>query len=411
MEKLKTFNLFNMKKNFSIKNLKHTDIFILQYPKGNELSFSLGQITIIDDELIKHSASTDGGSSGSPIISRQNIYNVIGVHYGGNEKGNRAHTISIILKDIKDKYKYKCNTLTNNIKIINKHSSYVNNIIILKDGRLCSCSSDQKIIIYNKYYESEITIEDNANIYYHNQLLNGNIISCCKNNTLKIYELNNKNYKLVQTLKGHNRSILKVIEINNKLISCAWDKTIKIWEKDDENDNYNCIKTLFICNNDDIRINILKINSYKIVASSNEGKCIKFFSVYDDINEITTINNINCNGWQNSMCMIKENILLIGGEYTDGIYLIDCQQYKIISSIKQKIYIQSIFKLYNDNILIGCKDENYNYSIIEYKYENNNLIKIKSKENAHSQAILGLAENKDGIIISSSDDRTIKLWN
>ena len=156
----------------------------------------MGQITRIDDSIISYSASTDGGSSGSPIISRKNFYNVIGVHYAGIEKlnENQAHIMEEILLDIKNQYNYKHSTLSNNIKIIKNHSNYVNNIIMLKDGRLCSCSSDQKIIIYNKFYESDITIKDNANIYYHSQLSNGNIISCCKDNTLKIYKINNNDY-------------------------------------------------------------------------------------------------------------------------------------------------------------------------------------------------------------------------
>ena len=52
------------------KSLKNEDIFILQYPKGGELSFSSGKILLINDRYIKHNASTLKGSSGSPIISR-----------------------------------------------------------------------------------------------------------------------------------------------------------------------------------------------------------------------------------------------------------------------------------------------------------------------------------------------------
>ena len=60
----------------------------------------------------------------------------------------------------------------------------------------------------------------------------------------------------------------------------------------------------------------------------------------------------------------------------------------------------------NGNILIGCYDENNKYSLIEYKYENNNLIKILSKDNAHSSHIWGLIEMNDGIIISCSEDKS-----
>ena len=64
----------------------------------------------------------------------------------------------------------------------------------------------------------------------------------------------------------------------------------------------------------------------------------------------------------------------------------------------------------NGNILIGCCDENNKYNLIEYKYENNNLIKILSKDNAHSNNIFGLIEMNDGMIISCSSDNIIKYW-
>ena len=57
--------LFNNK-----KYLKDSDIFILQYPEGNELCFSYGKVLSLQNNNIIHSASTKDGSSGSPIIRR-----------------------------------------------------------------------------------------------------------------------------------------------------------------------------------------------------------------------------------------------------------------------------------------------------------------------------------------------------
>ena len=45
--------------------LKNNDIFILQFPKGNDISFSDGKIILLKDNVIMHNASTEGGSSGS----------------------------------------------------------------------------------------------------------------------------------------------------------------------------------------------------------------------------------------------------------------------------------------------------------------------------------------------------------
>ena len=110
------------------------------------------------------------------------------------------------------------------------------------------------------------------------------------------------------------------------------------------------------------------------------------------------------------MIIFKENILIIGGIENKGIYLIDTNSYKIVSNILEDFNIYSVIKLINGNILIGCNYNNKNNSLIEFQYDNNELIKIKSKEFAHSNAIVGLFEMEENIIISSSGDCSIKFW-
>ena len=53
--------------------------------------------------MILHNASTDGGSSGSPIIRRSKENNIIGLHYGGiKNKYNLATCFNSILDNIKE---------------------------------------------------------------------------------------------------------------------------------------------------------------------------------------------------------------------------------------------------------------------------------------------------------------------
>jgi len=60
-------------------NYKNKIIYILQHPKGEESSHSIGAISDIFGNKIIHFCSTDFGSSGSPILSLENS-KVIGVH-------------------------------------------------------------------------------------------------------------------------------------------------------------------------------------------------------------------------------------------------------------------------------------------------------------------------------------------
>jgi len=99
--------LFKYDKN----KLKGNDIFILQYPKVNDLSFSFsyGKILSLKDKEIIHNALTDNGSSGSPIIRRNKENYIIGLHYGATKenkneyKFNLAISFDSILNNIKEK--------------------------------------------------------------------------------------------------------------------------------------------------------------------------------------------------------------------------------------------------------------------------------------------------------------------
>ena len=88
--------LFTNKKNY----IENVDIFILQYPEGNELSFYYGKIKILKDNNIIHNASTKEGSSGSPIIRRSKENNIIGIHYGGVKKKDNKEDYSFNLATI-----------------------------------------------------------------------------------------------------------------------------------------------------------------------------------------------------------------------------------------------------------------------------------------------------------------------
>ena len=183
---------------------------------------------------------------------------------------------------------------------------------------------------------------------------------------------------------------------------------MKLWEND--GNKYKCINTFTISNNDGWT-NILRINKDKLVSSANSSNYIKFWDIKNNFNELKTLNNIVVTWWINGMCLINENILLVGGYSSNGIYIINTDNYQIIAKIHKNIKeVDSIIELMNGNILIGCYDENSKNSLIEYKYENNNLIKLFSKDNAHNGDIRSLIEMNDGIIISGSGDSKIKFW-
>ena len=76
---------------------KNKSIYILHYPNGNEIKYSVDTIKNIDVNNIKmsHCCSTKEGSSGGPILNLQ-TYQILGVHNGKHSKYN--YNIGTILK-------------------------------------------------------------------------------------------------------------------------------------------------------------------------------------------------------------------------------------------------------------------------------------------------------------------------
>ena len=73
------------------------DIYIVQFPEGNNLSYSEGKIKDINNNELIHDADTKAGSSGSPILLK-NTTEVIGIHKQGNE--DRKENYGTLIKSI-----------------------------------------------------------------------------------------------------------------------------------------------------------------------------------------------------------------------------------------------------------------------------------------------------------------------
>ena len=230
----------------------------------------------------------------------------------------------------------------------------------------------------------------------------------------------NKKYGLLETLKEHQDSVCQVIEMSEGLIiSCGLDAKMKIWKK--KGYNFTCINTMIVNDEPGFPANILKIKENEIVSAATNANYIIFWNI-NTFKKIKKIDNIVCHWNRNSMKMIDDNTLCIGGNGNTGIYFIDCIKYQLICNIKiDNIYsISAIIKLDNGNILIGCKKENkskeedksYTYCLSEYKYnlKEKTLFKVRSKIDAHTNTITGLVNLSHNEIVSYSFDKTIKFW-
>jgi V8-like Glu-specific endopeptidase len=96
----------------NINNLKGKSIYIPQFPKGQNISYSKGYINEIDNYELIHNGTTKSDSSGSPIFL-ENSTQVIGIHKLGNinkteNYGNFIYQIIQLLR-IKGENEYNMN--------------------------------------------------------------------------------------------------------------------------------------------------------------------------------------------------------------------------------------------------------------------------------------------------------------
>jgi len=287
------------------------------------------------------------------------------------------------------------------------HTNYVYCSTLLRDRRFATGSLDHSIIIYNnKTFKPDITIkEHNSHVYCIIQLSCGLLASCSDDKTIKLYDINGNNYSVMQTLNDHTDTVFHIIELNNKkLVSCSSDETIKFYNIDDNN-KYKL----------DYSINTKGFNGPVIQTKDNEicyQECIQkndSICFYDLIKKKVSakLDNIHIPSYIfNCMIMIKKDLLLVSGH--NELYIININSYELIRTIDSSGSGCMVCNLLlNENILLTGDN---NGRLIQWKIENDNLQRFSIKEKAHDGRVNTLLKIGNGLILTASDDKIVKIW-
>ena len=286
-------------------------------------------------------------------------------------------------------------------RILNYHKDTVNQIILLKDGRIASSSDDKSILIYNKEMDNvELTINLESNVLNIMQSNDGYIFASLDSGSISIFKLDSLNsYQLIQSVKEHKKLVSKIIQIKDgRFISCSHDKTIKIWNFLNEKLTLN--KSL---DEDNEISSIMEYKENEIISTPYGKGSIIFWNIneskiIEQINKTKSNKQIKCNyGW-NIIEKINENTVIIGGRHF--IYLI--KNYKLVNDIDMNSYCYCLYYLSYGNILTG----NDNGTIKEWEFINNELKCIGEKK-VHDKLISVIYEIKNNFLLSGSQDKKI----
>ena len=206
----------------------------------------------------------------------------------------------------------------------------------------------------------------------------------------------------MQTLNYHNNNVYKIIETKNKaLVSCSADSSVIFYLKD--NNEYKKdyqISTNGACSS------LIQTKDNEICYSEANDKRICFYDIFER-NIKAYISGIDKDssyrGW---FIMIRKDLLLVPG--TNKISIINTNEYKLVRTIEvpNSSLITGVCLLSKNMLLTG----DYKEKILQWKIEGDNLVLISKKEKTHDDYINVLLNLGNGLIVSGSDDSTIKIW-
>ena len=288
-----------------------------------------------------------------------------------------------------------------NEREVAKLTHFVNTLLILENGRIACCSDKNSIdILDQNSFEIDLIIEGHeGKITSIAALEDGRLISSSLDNTIKIWKITSNSYLCEGTIPTNEKGeykITKLLSLNQSYFaSCGSDSKIRIWETKMPND---CINVL-LGHSKTVK-SILKLGDNELVSGGHDLSII--FWDLNKYEEISRVNNVFCSD-SNSIVEGNKNKLFVCGVCV--ITVINTNTYEVIKRIKDYSLgcFRCCLKLKNGGIIAG-NDEGVLYFID--KYYNYEII----KEKAHSDYITSLISFDGDKILSSSYDKTIKMW-
>ena len=142
--------------------------------------------------------------------------------------------------------------LRTHITSLSVHTEVVFCLTLLYDERTCFWFIAHSIIIYNKEtYQTNIIIKEHKDAVRNLiQLKNKILASCSLDKTIKLFNIKETHYEIIQTIDLHSDWVMKILELsNNYLVSGSYDETIIFYIKEDikYKKDYSISASDFVC--------------------------------------------------------------------------------------------------------------------------------------------------------------------
>ena len=354
---------------------------------------------------------------------------------------NSTYNQNILYNAFKEMNAYRINEIKTKEDIFDLECTAFNNsvncIIMLSDNRLCACSSDHSIKIFDIHTGKDFNLRVDKPQAHSEEIrcieeIQRNILASGGKNDIKIWEITDDQLILNKEINNaHRNYINKIIKLENgEFATCSDDGLIKFWsshynEKESKNAHHG-----FKINNIYYFKDVQNNDRKTLVSISNETKHVTFWKISNDINKFSEFNNIKIiesfrrNKLINhNMNLVQiENLLLLGEE----------NQISLFQILKNKNRIK-LYEYKNDdlgnilalntinnhgNLLLLAGSDNgfiFIYEICgdgnEVSLNNINIIRHNKKAlKGKTQYAISCLTTYSHYIIASSIDNLIKMY-
>ena len=271
------------------------------------------------------------------------------------------------------------------IRDVPSHKKMLYALLILKDGRIASCSEDSSIIIYSvpSFEIQKVLRGHSSNVSYICQTETEKLVSASYDCTIRIWTVINNIYTCDVTLFGHKKDVRKVITLTKRRIaSSSKDLSIIIWNS---NPPYQPLKVL--TGHTDWVDSVIQLKGREVLVSGSTGDdcSLRFW----DLNTylcIAIVKKVKC-CYMDSILEIDNNRLIVGGN--NLITIVNTITYQIETKYYNRTfgYTNSILRLRDGSLLIGKGNEVYREEV--YQFDPFTL-KILSTNTTYSQKNKGI---------------------
>ena len=312
--------------------------------------------------------------------------------------------------------KIKDYNLTKSIKL----NSGIRSIIVLSNNDIALGKRNGELMIFDSKEFKEIAKVQahsggNTSIYSLLELKDKTIMTCGGNKTMKNYNYNVKEKKLIELqelfCKDNSSYICRVIELpNNNLISSD-NANIIIWQRDETN-KFKKLKE--ITDFGGVMQHLTIMNDKYVICHNNSG-VLRIYNSQENFKLEKEIKSIISYAEMHRFCIINSDLFCLSGD--QYIYLFSISKMDLIQSLKiDNMNFHCILLLTNNTLLCGAfQTNNKTYHYFQFEISDNNEIKqLSMKEKVHSSTIWQFAhlEEKNNIekIISVSDDCLMNIY-